>query len=359
MHGEELIKRLADMGISLKGYNDSGRRWVLINCSNDPLLISAIKKFGGRWDGGWKCWCMERNKPMLLKLLRHVATLRGVDIEDPVIRESRRTLRLKGYSSHTERTYLGSLQQWVDYFYPADPTTITKQQTENWLLDISINRDIKEFTIHSLVNAVKFYKEAVLGRAKESYEITRPVKSSKIPAVFSKEEVKRILNAVDNLKHRTILMACYGSGLRVGEVVKLRVRDIDSDRMVMNVLNAKGKKDRIVPLSLTLLKWLRAYYKKYKPVDYLFEGMSDQMPYSSRSVQSILARAKAKASIEKPGSVHALRHSYATHLLDKGVDVTYIQKLLGHNDLRTTLRYLHVTIRNLHHIESPLEDLDL
>ena len=153
-------------------------------------------------------------------------------------------------------------------------------------------------------------------------------------------------------------MVCYSSGLRVSEVASLKVNAIDSKRMVINILNAKGKKDRIVPLSNITLRYLREYYKAYKPREYIFEGESGGQ-YSTRSIQAILKQAKARAKINKPGSVHALRHSYATHLLDKGLDVMYIQKLLGHNDLKTTLRYLHVTIRDLSTIKSPIDDLDV
>jgi site-specific recombinase XerD len=177
--------------------------------------------------------------------------------------------------------------------------------------------------------------------------------------MFSKEDIEKILKAIDNLKHKTILLLCYSSGLRVSEVVSLRVKDIDSNRMVITIRAAKGKKDRIVPLSPTTLIHLRAYFKEYKPTDFFFEGQYEGEHYSKRAAQTILAIAKKKAKINKPGSIHALRHSYATHLLDKGVDITYIQKILGHNDLKTTLRYLHVTNRDLSKIESPLEDLDL
>lgn len=129
--------------------------------------------------------------------------------------------------------------------------------------------------------------------------------------------------------------------------------------MVINITAAKGKKDRVVPLSKTTLKYLRQYYKIYKPEYYFFEGQFEGEAWSKRSMQKVLELAKTKARINKPGSIHALRHSYATHLLDKGVDITYIQKILGHNDLKTTLRYLHVTIRDLTKVESPIEDLDV
>jgi site-specific recombinase XerD len=177
--------------------------------------------------------------------------------------------------------------------------------------------------------------------------------------MFSKEDVEKIIKAADNLKHKTILLLCYSSGMRVSEIVSLKVNAIDSNRMVVSILASKGKNDRIVPLNPKTLKYLREYYKAYKPKHYFFEGQFDGEPYSTRSVQKILSMAKKKAKVNKPGAVHALRHSYATHLLDKGTDITFIQKMLGHNDLKTTLRYLHVTTRDLMRIESPAEDLDI
>jgi len=145
--------------------------------------------------------------------------------------------------------------------------------------------------------------------------------------MFAREDIEKLLKAIPNLKHKTILMVCYSSGLRVSEVASLKVNAVDSKRMVINILHAKGKKDRIVPLSKTTLKYLREYYKVYQPKVYMFEGQNKDAPYSTRSIQLILKEAKKRAAINKPGSVHALRHSFATHLLDKGLDVTYIQKL--------------------------------
>jgi site-specific recombinase XerD len=158
-----------------------------------------------------------------------------------------------------------------------------------------------------------------------------------------------------------MLMLAYSAGLRVSEVVAIKTRNIDSSRMCILVEQAKGKKDRVVALSPLLLIMLREYWKEYKPDKdgYLFAGQWAGQPYSTRSMQLVLERAKERAGVLKQGGVHALRHSFATHLLDKGTDVTMIMKLLGHNDIKTTLRYLHVTNRDMLHIISPLDDLGL
>jgi site-specific recombinase XerD len=220
---------------------------------------------------------------------------------------------------------------------------------------------LTENTAHSRINALKFYFEKVLGREKFFWEIPRPKKRIELPKVFNKDEIAAIINHTKNIKHKTMLMLAYSAGLRVSEVVSLRTYDIDSKRMIIQIRQAKGKKDRIASLSPVLLIMLREYAKEYKRKKgaFLFEGTSEGQPYSTRSLQQILTTAKKKAGIIKPGSVHSLRHSFATHLLDKGTDVTMIQKLLGHNDLKTTLRYLHTSNKDLLKIISPLEDLDL
>jgi len=176
-----------------------------------------------------------------------------------------------------------------------------------------------------------------------------------LPGVLNKEDVALIINAVDHLKQKTILMLTYGCGLRVSEVVSITISDIDSRRMILHIRNGKGKKDRIVSISPTILVMLRAYYKEYKPKKWMFEGQGAGDHYSIRSIQTVLQMAKKKVGVLKPGGMHSLRHSFATHLLDKGIDVVMIQKLLGHNDLKTTLRYLHVTNKDLSKILSPIE----
>lgn len=269
-------------------------------------------------------------------------------------------IKLKGYSPQTAKNYGNHLKEYFTTISKKyNPDEVTKDIIEKYLLWRLEKKEASESDMNSHINAIKFYYEQILGRSRMLFELPRPKKPMQIPRMFSKEDIEKILKAIDNLKHKTILLLCYSSGLRVSEVVSLRVKDIDSNRMVINIRAAKGKKDRIVPLSPTTLKHLRAYFKEYKPTDFFFEGQNKGEPYSKRSAQAVLAIAKKKAKVNKPGSIHALRHSYATHLLDKGVDITYIQKILGHNDLKTTLRYLHVTNRDLSRIESPIEDLEL
>lgn len=273
----------------------------------------------------------------------------------------KQALILKAYSTSTIRTYtnevgifLRTLQQ-----HPADK--LTSQRLKDYLQYCAETLKLTENTLHSRMNALKFYYEQVLGREKFFWEIPRPKKPVQLPHFFNQDEVAAIIKATENSKHRTMLMLAYSSGLRVSEVVNIRTSDIDCSRMCILIRQAKGKKDRMVPLSPILLVMLREYWRKQKPSreGYLFAGQNAGTPYSARSLQLVLTAAKKKAGIMKPGSIHALRHSFATHLLDKGTDVTMIMKLLGHNDLKTTLRYLHVTNRDLLGIISPLDSLDL
>jgi len=204
---------------------------------------------------------------------------------------------------------------------------------------------------------VKFYYEQVLGRDKFFWEIPRPKRPLLLPKVISEEKILEGLLGVKNLKHRTILLLAYSAGLRVSEAVSIKITNVNSDRMQIFVEDAKGKKDRMVTLSSTILVLLRAYYKIYKPKEWLFEGQHKEEHYCTRSAQKIFKDAYKRMNLPAKCSFHSLRHSFATHLLENGTDIVYIQKLLGHNDIKTTLRYTHVTNRDASKVESPLDKI--
>ena len=265
-------------------------------------------------------------------------------------------LQLKAYSPSTIRTYRIEFAQLLQQLKNRNVQQMQPQNIQRYLL-YCVSKGLSEHTLHSRINALKFYFEQVLHREKFFFEIPRPTRPMQLPKVLSKEEIAAIIKAIDNLKHKTMLMLAYGCGLRVSEVTALHINNIDGNRRLLFIKRSKGKKDRIISLSPALLIMLREYYKQYKPKKFLFEGMMPGTPYSVRSLEEIIQQAKQKAGITKPGSMHMLRHSFATHLLDKGTDVVLIQKLLGHNDIKTTLRYLHVTNKDLLNIISPLEDI--
>ena len=216
---------------------------------------------------------------------------------------------------------------------------------------------LKENTLHSRINAMKFYYEQVLKREKFFWEIPRPKKQLILPKVLGEREIAELFNALQNKKHKAILFTAYSAGLRVSEVTALKLGDIDSDRMQIFIENAKGKKDRYVTLSPILLDVLRSYIKETKPRPdkFLFEGERPGEPYSARTAQKVFQRAKEKAGIRKTISFHSLRHSFATHLLEKGIDIRFIKEILGHFSITTTERYLHVAKEKLITIESPLD----
>ena len=209
-----------------------------------------------------------------------------------------------------------------------------------------------------VINAVKLFFQVNPSNSFSIEELERPKELKTLPVVLSLNEVEKLINSIINLKHKTIIMMIYSCGLRRGELQSMKINDIDSDRMIIHIKQAKGKKDRIVPLSSTMLKQLRTYARAYKPNELLFTGKSGGK-YSGTSLQAILRKALQKAQIIKPVTLHTLRHSYATHLLESGVNLRYIQDVLGHSSPKTTQIYTHVSTEDFGKIVSPLEKLSL
>ena len=207
-----------------------------------------------------------------------------------------------------------------------------------------------------VVNAIKLYYKGYLKRELQLEHIIRPKTAKTLPKVWSKTEMAQLLNSIDNLKHKTLLSLLYGSGLRIGEVLKLRIEDVDSKRMRLRILGAKGKKDRYSIIGPKVLTLLREYYKAYQPKKLLFAGQFGGQ-YSPTSAGKILLKAIEISGVPKRGGLHSLRHSFATHLLEAGTDLRYIQELLGHSSSTTTEIYTHVSNKHLSQIKSPLDDL--
>lgn len=266
-------------------------------------------------------------------------------------------LTIKRYSHKTVKNYRSAFTLFLHHIAPRLPLAVEKPEIIRWLEDIVLARQISESYQNTLINAVKFYYEEVEGQARQYYDLPRPRKAEPLPKSLSKEEVRDMISKTDNLKHKCILMLAYSGGLRLGEVIGLTLQDIDSARMVIRINRGKGKKDREVPLSPALLDTLRAYYKQEQPLTWLIEGAIPGEPYSERSAQIVVKNAAERAGIRRPVTMHMLRHSYATHLLEAGTDIRYIQEMLGHNSIKTTERYTHVARK--HRPPSPLDDLGL
>jgi len=268
-------------------------------------------------------------------------------------------LQLKGYSVNTFRVYCNEFHCLLRLLGTVSVNDLTKEHIMSYLLWLIKKKRYSETHVHTAVNAIKFYFEQVEKRPRAFYDLPRPKKPMKLPSILAVEEIVSLIQTTENLKHRALLMTAYSAGLRVSELVRLKIAHVDSKRMMMLIEQGKGKKDRMVPLSQRLLEALRQYIKNYRPKVYLFEGDEGGAPISTRTAQRILAIAKGKAKVYKKGSIHSLRHSYATHLLEGGTDVRYIKELLGHQSLKTTLIYTHVSIKNISNVQSPLDKLKL
>ena len=266
-----------------------------------------------------------------------------------------RELVLKGYSLATIKTYTNEFSGFLQIIKGVEAQDFTAERIKDYLYYCAGKLKLTEATLHSKINALKFYYEQVLGREKFFWEVPRPKKQMQLPKVISEEKILLGIEKLDNIKHKALIMMAYSAGLRVSEVVNLKINDIQSDRMQVMIRQSKGKKDRMVPLSKVLLNTLREYYIMYKPKDWLFEGQFPKTPISTRTAQAVFNQVFKKLGLPKGISFHSLRHSYATHLVENGIDVTFVQNLLGHNDVRTTLRYTHVSQAKINQIESPLD----
>lgn len=337
-------------------------------------IISMIRAIRGRrWSQTFRCWFVPDTMAMREKFgipwtavadnekVKVPEELNRVSLNQTLLQKVKDKIQLKGYSQQTAKNYLNNLKRFLDVVSKnMDPTLITKEDIETYLLKRQQEHPSSESDINAHINSIKFLYEQVLGYERMLFYLPRPVKPMQLPKVLGENELERLFRSVKNLKHKTILLTAFSCGLRVSEVVRLKVSDIDSDRMQVFIERSKGKKDRYVTLSPVLLVVLRKYVQSQnpRPAHYLFEGQKKGDPYSTRSAQTIFNRAVKAAGIRKEVTFHVLRHSFATHLLEKGVDTKYIKELLGHFDIKTTERYLHVTREKLIQIQSPLDCLN-
>ena len=262
-------------------------------------------------------------------------------------------LELKRYANSTVRTYVSFFEMFINHYKEKELNTIDERDIRAFLQTL-IHRNVSNSYLNQAINAIKFYYEVVLGMPNRFYEIERPRKESKLPTVISKEEVLSIIESTNNIKHRCIVQLLYSSGLRRSELLNLKLIDVDSKRMLLRVEGSKGNKDRYTLLSQTALADLRMYFKEWKPKKYLFEGQTGGK-YSAESVVKIVKRASAKSGTKQSVTPHVFRHSFATHLLESGVDLRQIQVLLGHGSSKTTEIYTHVATNTFKNIKNPLD----
>ena len=400
--------------IVLKPLHHRGQECIGIYFERNAVLQSLIQKqVGGRWSKTNSCWyapLSKSNYEQLAKSLQGKAELKIDELKKYLLEKKRgnwtatvpnivaekpevkmnitkvtrniksqnlvhriskensealqkfqQQLILKSYSPSTIRTYSNELVQFLHTIKEKPASEFTTARIKDYLQYCHTTLKLSEATLHSRMNSLKFYYEQVLHQEKFFWEIPRPKKPDQLPKVLSENEIGRMFNAVNNLKHKAILFTAYSAGLRVSEVINLKIKDVDSDRMQLFIEKSKGKKDRYVGLSILLLDVLRAYLKSAvpRPVKYVFENpLRPGENYSTRSAQQIFHDAKEKAKINKNVGIHSLRHSFATHLLEKGIDIRYIKDLLGHFSIKTTERYLHVKRESLINIPNVLDELN-
>jgi integrase/recombinase XerD len=262
------------------------------------------------------------------------------------------------YSVRTSKSYIPLLEFFFKYYNTIDPEDITEEQVSQFVHDFIIGNGYSSSYQNQVVSAIKTWYEISGTGHIDPVFLERPRRGRPLPKVFSKDEVKRILNAARNGKHKLLLWMVYSCGLRRSEVINIRLPDLDRDRGILHIREGKGKVDRIVPVSEKVWEKIDEYIDGYTPADYLFEG-SGGGRYSAESVYQVFKQALKRAGIKKDVGIHSLRHSYATHLHESGLDIRYIQELLGHRSTKTTEIYTHVSRRNLVAVRSPIEDLDV
>ncbi len=263
-------------------------------------------------------------------------------------------LQLRGITEQTQRDYLREVGNFASYFGKS-PEELGESEVKEYLLHVMKEKKVSNGTLRQYVAALKFLYKHTLKREGVMEHINYPKHKRTLPVVLDISEVEAIFRATRNIKHKAILMIIYSSGLRISEASNLKVTDIDSVRMMVRIRQGKGGKDRYSILSHTALDCLRQYWKKYRPKDWLFESMNKKNRISTSSIYQLFLNAKKRAGITKPASVHTLRHSFATHLLEAGTNLHHIQLLLGHKSPKTTTVYLHVSQLNLAHVISPLD----
>jgi integrase/recombinase XerD len=342
---------------------------LIIRFDYNQQIISEIKKISGiKWSQTLKSWYVplkDCDRGILLKQLSEFAIVKTRELKEGITAEKIdmsfpegyiELLQQKRYAPNTIKTYTSYFLHFLQNFKHIKVEEISKDEINAYLLELINTKNISESQQNQRINAIKFYYEKVLGRNSEYYRLERPRREHKLPDVLSRSEIKKMLDTTGNIKHKIIIQLLYSAGLRRSELIDLRIKEIDSSRMLIKVIGAKGKKDRYTQLSRSLLSDLREYYKEHRPKKYIIEGAGGSK-YSATSVANIVREAARKAGIKKRVTPHMLRHSFATHHLESGTDLRYIQEWLGHSSPKTTQIYTHVSETDFRKFKNPLDDL--
>lgn len=360
----------------------SSSQFVMLDCAENgdvivktPYIEDWIKRIrsvpGRKWNTTDKCWVIPGTKSAILLLcnvLREMPVeLRNTQLgeqfpellqlqtgdEKVALQRLSENLKLKGYSLKTQKAYIGHAERYLRTLQiPLRDAEF--EHTRAYLLNLYEESRSSSY-VNQAVSALRFWHVTVLGRS-DLKQWIRPKRQKKLPVVLSTSEVARLLKSVEHVKHRTLLALIYSSGIRIGEAVRLTKQDIDPERKTIHIRQGKGGKDRFTVLSTAAYTLLQHYMDNQPIVGYLFPGGKGLDHHlSERSVQHVFEKAIQKAGITKPATVHTLRHSFATHVLENGTDLRYIQELLGHASSKTTEIYTHVSIKDIRRIQSPLD----
>lgn len=352
-----------------------GEKRIAIRFGFDDALTKAVRQFkDARWSQTQKCWHVadnDHNRDALgfnhsLLTISSIKTIEKPVIINPELAEDieiniekfKRWMHSKRYSTNTVNTYTDAIKSFFKFHINKPISEISNSDIINYNNDYILKHKLSASYQNQVVNAIKLFFAEIENKKIEIELIHRPKRPKLLPNVLSKEEIKELLVALGNIKHRTMLSLIYSCGLRRSELLNLKPNDIDSIRGVIIIRQSKGKKDRIAPLSQKTIEMIRIYQESYKPGTWLFEGQIKNEQYDERSLASVLKQALAKTAINKPVTLHWLRHSYATHLLEAGTDLRYIQEILGHSSSKTTEIYTHVSTKSIQQIKSPFDDLD-
>lgn len=348
-----------DMNWTAKAIQHKGENRIAVYFEKNADLIARIKKIdGARWSQQKMVWHIpdtEENRVRFkITPLSHTLPSEEAILQ---IEKFKQWLRSKRYSESTITTYSEALKSFLFFYREKAVAEITNNDVIVYNNEYILKKNLSASYQNQIVNSLKLFFKIIHDSKIEIDKIHRPKRAKVLPNVLSKEEIKLILNAHSNIKHKMMLSLIYSCGLRRSELLNLKPADIDSKRGIVIIRQGKGKKDRIAPLSPKILEMLREYYVICKPKIWLFEGQNMGEQYSEYSLQSVLKQALQKVGSTKPVTLHWLRHSYATHLLESGTDLRYIQELLGHSSSKTTEIYTHVSTKSLQQIKSPFDDL--
>jgi integrase/recombinase XerD len=333
---------------------------ITVEFEKDDALNQRIKKVeGSRWSSTLRCWHVPDTAENRIRFKIESFQQQTLNkLKDEKIEQYKRWLQSKRYSNSTVKTYCEALKTFLYYFKEKSVETINNQDVINFNNDYIISNKLSSSYQNQVVNAVKLFFRTIENQNIDVDLIHRPKNYNPLPKVLSIEEITLVINSLENIKHKCMISLIYSAGLRRSELLNLKLEDINSQRMQISIISSKNKKDRMVPLSEFVLKMLRLYYKEFQPKLYLFEGRDDAK-YNERSLAMVLKKACLKANIKKNVNLHMLRHSYATHLLETGTDLRFIQELLGHKSSKTTEIYTHVSQKSLDKIKSPLDKLNI